>query len=137
MRPCWAEARHAFAHDQRSIAPNMGAGYDVTSIPMTRGPPMRMRDTRVIRSDRFHQLQRRHFVVFDVLPFLGTLLALGLLAYRPVGALEISLFFGMWLITGLGLTVGYHRLFTHRAFATGPGLSLVLLVMGSMAGRGP
>src|SRR5258708_25185028 len=43
----------------------------------------------------------------------------------------------MWLIPGLGLTVGYHRLFTHRAFAAGPGMSVVLLVMGSMAGRGP
>jgi stearoyl-CoA desaturase (delta-9 desaturase) len=98
---------------------------------------MRMRDTRVIRSARFHKLQRRHFIAFDILPVLGTIIAFALLAFRPIGALDIGLFFGMWLITGLGLTVGYHRLFTHQAFSTGSGMSVVLLVMGSMAGRGP
>ncbi len=96
-----------------------------------------MRDNRIIRSRRFHQLQRRHFIVFDVLPFLGTLVACGLLLYRPISALDIGLFFAMWLLTGLGLTVGYHRLFTHRAFSTGVAMSSVFIVMGSMAGRGP
>src|SRR6201999_3226306 len=96
-----------------------------------------MRDIRIIKSRHFHRLQRRHFVIFDVLPVVGTLVALGLLFYRPIGAVDISLFFGMWLLTGLGLTVGYHRLFTHRAFATGSVVSCMLIIMGSMAGRGP
>ena len=77
----------------------------------------RKRDHRIIRSRHFHKLQRRHFLLFDVLPFVGTLVALGLLLYRPIGALELCLFFGLWLVTGLGLTVGYHRLFTHQAFS--------------------
>jgi stearoyl-CoA desaturase (delta-9 desaturase) len=96
-----------------------------------------MRDNRMIRSRHLHRLQRRHFIIFDILPFFGTLIALGLLLYRPIGAAEISLFFGMWLLTGLGLTVGYHRLFTHRAFSTGPAMRCILVIMGSMAGRGP
>ena len=96
-----------------------------------------MRDIRVIKSRHFHKLQRRHFILFDALPLVGTLVALGLLFYRPIGMLEIGLFFGMWLVTGLGLTVGYHRLFTHRAFSTGAAMSCMLVVMGSMAGRGP
>ena len=96
-----------------------------------------MRDNRVFRSRHLHKLQRRHFIVFDVLPFFGTLVALGLLFYRPIGAVEISLFFGMWLLTGLGLTVGYHRLFTHRAFSTSVAMSCIFIVTGSMAGRGP
>jgi stearoyl-CoA desaturase (Delta-9 desaturase) len=99
--------------------------------------PARMRDNRVIRSRQFHKLQRRHFILFDVLPFLGTLVAFGLLLYRPLSALDVGLFFAMWLITGLGLTVGYHRLFTHCAFAAGPVTSSILIIMGSMAGRGP
>jgi stearoyl-CoA desaturase (delta-9 desaturase) len=96
-----------------------------------------MRDNRVIRSRYFHRLQRRHFIIFDILPFFGTLVALGLLFYRPIGAVEIGLFFTMWLLTGFGLTVGYHRLFTHRAFSTGVAVSCALIVLGSMAGRGP
>jgi stearoyl-CoA desaturase (Delta-9 desaturase) len=75
--------------------------------------------------------------MFDVLPLFGTLVAFGLLLYRPIGIVDISLFFGMWLVTGLGLTVGYHRLFTHRAFSTGVAMSSIFIVMGSMAGRGP
>lgn len=95
------------------------------------------RDHRIIRSRHFHKMQRQHFIIFDVLPFVGTLIALGLLFYRPIGIVELSLFFGFWLITGLGLTVGYHRLFTHRAFATSTAMSAILIVLGSMAGRGP
>lgn len=96
-----------------------------------------MRDLKVFKSRHLHKLQRRHFIIFDVLPFVGTLVAIGLLFYRPIGALEISLFFAMWLVTGLGLTVGYHRLFTHKAFSTGTITSSIFVIMGSMAGRGP
>ncbi len=96
-----------------------------------------MRDHRIIRSRHLHKLQRRHFIIFDVLPFLGTLLAVGLLFYRPISRVDIGLFFAMWLLTGFGLTVGYHRLFTHRAFSTGVVMSSVFIVLGSMAGRGP
>ncbi len=81
-------------------------------------------------------MQRRHFIIFDILPFVGSLVALGLLFYRPIGVTELGLFLGFWLITGLGLTVGYHRLFTHRAFATSATMSAILIIMGSMAGRG-
>jgi stearoyl-CoA desaturase (delta-9 desaturase) len=96
-----------------------------------------MRDNRIIRSRHLGKLQRRHFIIFDVVPFLGTLVALALLFYQPIGATEVTLFFGMWLVTGLGLTVGYHRFFTHRAFSTNVVVSCILIVMGSMAGRGP
>lgn len=49
------------------------------------------RDHRIIRSRHFHKMQRRHFIVFDILPFVGTLVALGLLFYRPIGAMELGL----------------------------------------------
>jgi stearoyl-CoA desaturase (delta-9 desaturase) len=96
-----------------------------------------MRDLKVFKSRHLHKMQRRHFIIFDVLPFVGTLIAIGLLFYRPIGAMEISLFVAMWLLTGLGLTVGYHRLFTHKSFSTGTITSCVFVIMGSMAGRGP
>jgi stearoyl-CoA desaturase (Delta-9 desaturase) len=97
----------------------------------------RPRDHRIIKSRHFRKVQRRHFVLFDVLPFVGTLIALGLLFYRPIGVVDVGLFFAMWLVTGLGVTVGYHRLFTHHAFKTGTAVSSLLIVMGSMAARGP
>jgi stearoyl-CoA desaturase (delta-9 desaturase) len=43
----------------------------------------------------------------------------------------------IYLITGLGITVGYHRLFTHRSFKTVRALRALFAVLGSMAAEGP
>ena len=42
-----------------------------------------------------------------------------------------------YTLTGLGITVGYHRLFTHRSFKTTRGVRMLLAVFGSMAIEGP
>jgi stearoyl-CoA desaturase (delta-9 desaturase) len=42
-----------------------------------------------------------------------------------------------YLLCGLGITVGYHRLFTHRSFKTTRTLRAILAVLGSMAVEGP
>jgi stearoyl-CoA desaturase (delta-9 desaturase) len=42
-----------------------------------------------------------------------------------------------YTLTGLGITVGYHRLFTHRSFKTSRTLRATLAVLGSMAVEGP
>lgn len=97
-------------------------------------------DGRTVRtavdSPYLHRIQRRHFILFNVLPFFGTLLALVLLYWHPIGAVEISLFVAMWLLTGLGVTVGFHRLFTHRVFKAHPAVRATLAVLGSMGGLG-
>ena len=43
----------------------------------------------------------------------------------------------LYLLTGLGVTVGFHRLFTHRSFKTYPAVRGVLAVLGSAAIEGP
>jgi stearoyl-CoA desaturase (Delta-9 desaturase) len=42
-----------------------------------------------------------------------------------------------YTLSGLGVTVGFHRLFTHRSFKTTRGVRAVLAVLGSMAVEGP
>jgi stearoyl-CoA desaturase (delta-9 desaturase) len=42
-----------------------------------------------------------------------------------------------YVLTGLGITVGYHRLFTHRSFKTTRTVRVLLAVLGSMAVEGP
>lgn len=42
-----------------------------------------------------------------------------------------------YLLTGLGITVGYHRLFTHRSFKTSPAMRALFAVLGSAAVEGP
>jgi stearoyl-CoA desaturase (delta-9 desaturase) len=44
-------------------------------------------------------------------------------------------FVAMMLATGLGTTLGFHRLFAHRAFATARPVEWVLMILGCMAGQ--
>jgi stearoyl-CoA desaturase (Delta-9 desaturase) len=50
---------------------------------------------------------------------------------------DIAIFLIMYIPTGLGVTVGLHRLLTHRSFKTSPFLRGVLAVLGTMAVEGP
>ncbi len=49
----------------------------------------------------------------------------------------LALFFGMYLASGLGITVGYHRLFTHKSFDAPDWVRWIWAVLGSMAVEGP
>ncbi|MBZ4397247.1 acyl-CoA desaturase [Myxococcus sp. MISCRS1] len=90
-----------------------------------------------IESPFLRRMQRRHFFLFNVGPLLGTLAAVGWAFVRPIGALELGLFGVMWLITGLGVSAGYHRFFTHRSFKAPTPVRVALAIMGSMAALGP
>ncbi|MGH2863972.1 MAG: fatty acid desaturase [Solirubrobacteraceae bacterium] len=50
---------------------------------------------------------------------------------------DIAIFLIMYVPTGLGVTVGLHRLLTHRSFKTSPALRGLLAVLGTMAVEGP
>ena len=71
-----------------------------------------------------------------VLPFVGVLGAVVLLWGRMVGLTELVILAVGYLLTGVGITVGYHRLFTHRAFETTRVVRYALAVLGHMAVEG-
>ena len=48
-------------------------------------------------------------------------------------ALDWTMFVVLYLITGLGITVGYHRLISHRSFECKPWVKACLLVAGGWA----
>ena len=93
--------------------------------------------TKVFASAAIHRLQLRHFILFDVIPAIITFLAVALIPLSPPTRLNLILLALLWLGTGLGLTVGFHRYFAHRSFSTVRLVELALLVAGSMAARGP
>ena len=68
-------------------------------------------------------------------------LALALAAWQSWDGLlrprDLAIFAVLYVLTGLGVTVGFHRLFTHRSFKTGPVLRAVLAILGSAAIEGP
>jgi stearoyl-CoA desaturase (delta-9 desaturase) len=71
-----------------------------------------------------------------VVPFFGILAAVVLLWNRAVGIADLVVFAVMYLVTAVGITVGFHRLLTHRAFETYPRLERVFAVLGSMSVQG-
>ena len=72
-----------------------------------------------------------------IVPFLAFILAVVLLWNKAIGAIDLAIFFVMYFITGLGVTVGYHRLLTHRAFQVSKPVEYAFAVAGSMALEGP
>jgi stearoyl-CoA desaturase (delta-9 desaturase) len=50
---------------------------------------------------------------------------------------DVLIFALLYVPTGLGVTVGFHRLFTHRSFKTSPALRGLLAVLGTMSVEGP
>ena len=76
-------------------------------------------------------------LIVVVVPFLCFLAALVLLWNSLIGWTEISVMLVMYVLTGLGITVGFHRLFTHRSFDTSRPVRYLFAVLGSMAVEGP
>jgi stearoyl-CoA desaturase (Delta-9 desaturase) len=72
-----------------------------------------------------------------ILPFLGFVAVIVSLWGRAFHWVDLGLLLGMYALTAVGITVGYHRLFTHRAFETNSVVQFVLAVLGSMAVEGP
>jgi stearoyl-CoA desaturase (Delta-9 desaturase) len=71
------------------------------------------------------------------LPFAATLAAVVLLWNRVVHPADLAILAAMYLVTALGITVGYHRMLTHRAFLAPKPVEYALAALGSMAVQGP
>jgi len=69
-------------------------------------------------------------------PFAGLGVAVWLAWGRGLHLDDILLALVFYVITGLGVTVGFHRLLTHRSFTAAPALRVALAVAGSMSFEG-
>lgn len=80
--------------------------------------------------------QRRSVLIITLVPFVGFVAAVGALWGQGLSVVDASIALGFYLFTGLGVTIGYHRLFTHRSFEAVRPLKVVLAIAGSMALQG-
>jgi stearoyl-CoA desaturase (delta-9 desaturase) len=71
------------------------------------------------------------------IPFAATLAAVVLLWNRLVSPADLAIAAAMYLLTAVGITVGFHRLLTHRSFQTSKPIEYAFAVLGSMAVQGP
>jgi stearoyl-CoA desaturase (delta-9 desaturase) len=76
-------------------------------------------------------------VLAILIPFAGLVLAIVLAWGWGFDWLHLAILVGMYLFSAVGITVGYHRLFTHRSFETYRPIKVALALLGSMAVEGP
>jgi stearoyl-CoA desaturase (delta-9 desaturase) len=108
----------------------------VTTAPETLAPAAEP-ERATLGADTQSRREQVALALFILVPFLALLAAIpvawgGWLSWTDVGIALV-----MYAITGHGVTVGYHRLFTHKSFKPQRWLKNVLAVCGSMAIQGP
>jgi stearoyl-CoA desaturase (delta-9 desaturase) len=72
-----------------------------------------------------------------VVPFAATIAAIVLLWNSLVSPADLVIAAIMYLLTAAGITVGFHRLLTHRSFQTSKPLEYTFAILGTMAVQGP
>lgn len=72
-----------------------------------------------------------------VVPFVAVLAAIALLWNSLVSTTDLAIAAAMYLLTAVGITVGFHRLLTHRSFQTSKPIEYTFAILGSMAVQGP
>jgi stearoyl-CoA desaturase (delta-9 desaturase) len=72
-----------------------------------------------------------------MLPFLGFVVAVVLLWNTLVDWSDLAVMLLMYVISGYGVTLGFHRLLTHRSFQTFKPVEYTLAILGSLAVQGP
>ena len=90
-----------------------------------------------IKGNHLKTQQLVHALVINLIPLLGTILAVAIALQSGIGKVEIGLLVSLYVLTLAGITVGFHRLFAHSAFQTHTAIRIILAILGSMACQGP
>src|SRR5688500_3644076 len=90
---------------------------EVTPLPVA-NPVAQLPALVTSPSDEVPLSVRAATLIVVIAPFFGLVAAI--ISFWGWGFrwIDLALLLGMYLLTGLGITVGFHRLFTHRAFET-------------------
>ncbi|MGI8576891.1 MAG: acyl-CoA desaturase [Nocardioidaceae bacterium] len=75
--------------------------------------------------------------LFIAVPFLALVAAVPLAWGGWLGWHDVVIALAMYAVTGHGITVGFHRFFTHKSFKPNRGVKIALAIAGSMAVQGP
>jgi stearoyl-CoA desaturase (delta-9 desaturase) len=86
---------------------------------------------------RARRRERCVVLAVTVVPLLGVIAAIGLVATRGIRPWELGLLLVAHVLGMVGISVALHRYFSHGSFQTSRPVRLLLLVLGSMAAQGP
>jgi stearoyl-CoA desaturase (delta-9 desaturase) len=83
------------------------------------------------------KLEKYANLVAVVVPFLAFAAAVALTWNDLVGPSDLAILVGLYLFSAFGITIGYHRLLTHRSFDAPRPVRYALAIMGQTAVQGP
>ncbi|MFD7631048.1 acyl-CoA desaturase [Streptomyces sp. NPDC059851] len=107
---------------------------DPSSPSSPPGPPL---PSATRGGEHKRSIEQVALLLFITVPFLALLAAVPLAWGWGVSWLDLGLMAAMYFVTCHGITVGFHRHFTHGSFKAKRPLRIVLAVLGSMAVEGP
>ncbi len=87
--------------------------------------------------ERKHRGEQVALTLFIATPFLALLFAVPVAWGWGLSWHDVVIGLVFYAVSGLGITVGYHRYFTHGSFKASRPLKIALAVMGSLAIEGP
>ena len=85
---------------------------------------------------RLKKIQSNFSWAAVLIPLFGLLVTVGLIPYTGIDPIAVWLLVGMYVLTTLGLEMGFHRYFAHCAFQTNTAIRVLLAILGSMAAVG-
>ena len=103
---------------------------DKTMLEASSRRKLSIKDTRLEKTQRFWSYSA------ILIPLIGAIATFGLLKYTGVTKLDLAMLVVMYALTTIGVTVGYHRLFSHNAFQTGTTVKIILAILGCMSAQG-
>ena len=89
-----------------------------------------------VPDERLFKLQRRVMLLISVLPLAGLAFAIVQLWGWGVSSRDLIIAGGFYVVTGLGITVGYHRLLTHKSFDVPNWVRVGWAIAGGLAVQG-
>jgi stearoyl-CoA desaturase (delta-9 desaturase) len=105
-------------------------------ISATLTPQREQQAPKPILSGRRSGAEQLTVKLFLILPLLALIAAVPLAWGWGLGWTDIGIAVGFYVVSSLGVTVGYHRYFTHGSFKAKRPLRIALALAGSLASQG-
>ena len=96
-----------------------------------------LEDKATLGGDKQSRKEQVALAIFILVPFLAVAAAIPVAWGGWLGWSDVLITIVMYWLTGHGVTVGFHRLFTHKSFKPNRPVKVALAIAGSMAVQGP
>ncbi|HEV3359893.1 MAG TPA: acyl-CoA desaturase [Pseudonocardiaceae bacterium] len=108
----------------------------IAAAPPATAPPTPKQAPKPITSGRRPATHQVLVIAFVIIPLAALIIAVPFAWGWGLNWVDVGMAIGMYVLTGLGVTVGYHRHFTHSSFKAARPLRIALAVAGNLSFQG-